>query len=296
MIVEMPALSEREFALLRDLIYSAAGITLNPGKKHLVQARLQKRLRHHDLNSYEAYYRLVAAGGSDSPELAELINCVTTNKTDFFREPHHFEFVARRIVPALITQAAQGKIARKLRVWHAGCSTGEEPYTLAITLAEALAGQSYWDVRQLASDIDTRVLAYAERGVYARSQADVIPPALLHKYFLRGTGPNVEMVRAQSRLREQIRFRQINLLADPWPLPPRVRFDMIFCRNVVIYFDRPTQKRLFARFEQVLKPGGYLFIGHSESLLGLNTRFQPVGGTIYRLPEIPGKGDAHDRP
>ena len=186
--LENYALSEKEFALFRKLIYEVAGISLGENKKHLVQSRLQKRLRHHNLSHYQQYYDLIALQEVNSPEMVELINCITTNKTDFFREPHHFEFVANTILPEVERRALLRGEPKRLRVWHAGCSTGEEPYTLAITLAEALGFAQGWDIRQLASDIDTQVLAHAEQGVYERDRAETIPAPLLRKYFLGGRG------------------------------------------------------------------------------------------------------------
>ena len=279
-------LTETEFRLFRDLIYKRTGITLSEAKRQMVKTRLQKRLRHYGFTKFQPYYDLVAAQGENGAELEVLINCITTNKTDFFREPHHFEYIAREIVPELAQRARQGEIAPRLKIWHAGCSTGEEPYTLGITLSEAFAKiGGGWDYRQLASDIDTDVLAKAERGIYDSERTATIAPGLLKRYFLRGTGDKSDLMQVKRELRERITFRQINFQADVWPIAPGTQFDMIFCRNVVIYFDKPTQKRLFARFERMLRPGGWLFIGHSESLLGLSDAFQSLGRTMYQLPE-----------
>lgn len=285
MEIEEAILSDTEFRLFRELVYKLTGIALSDAKRELVQSRFRKRLRYHKLPSFKAYYELVVSQGENSPEITELVNCITTNKTDFYREPHHFEFVANRLVPEKLAQYAKGLCAPRLRIWHAGCSTGEEPYTLGITLLEALKGQPGWDFRQLASDIDTNVLAHAERGVYEQERVEPIPQHLLHTYFLRGRGTQSAYVKVRPELRERITFRQINLLAEQWPINSSAHFDMIFCRNVVIYFDKPTRQRLFARFQTLLKPGGYLFIGHSESLLGISEAFDSLGHTIYRLPE-----------
>ena len=274
-------LSDREFVQFRDLIYKLTGIALNDGKRQLVQSRLQRRLRFYHLASFGDYYALLCGKGSDDDEMTTFINCITTNKTDFFREPHHFEFVTDRIIPEMAGQAREERRAPRLRVWHAGCSSGEEPYTLGMALAEALGGKPDWDVRQLASDIDTNVLALAERGVYAAERVASIPLDRLRRHFLRGREDGHEMYQVKPALRDQVAFRQINLLEE-WPLRPETRFDIIFCRNVVIYFDKPTQARLFARFEERLRPGGYLFLGHSESLHGTADSFDSVGHTIYR--------------
>ncbi|MGI4791605.1 MAG: CheR family methyltransferase [Janthinobacterium lividum] len=278
-------LTDKEFGLFRDLIYQLAGIALNPGKRQLVQSRLQKRRHFYNHKSFGEYYALVSSLHDGDPELTTFVNCITTNKTDFFREPHHFEFIAETIIPELAAQVRRHEREPRLRVWHAGCSTGEEPYTLAITLAEAQAALGGWDVRQLASDIDTNVLAHAETAVYSSERIAPVPQHLQHKYFLRGTGIRQDEYKVKSLLREQITFRQINLLDNDWPIRSDVQFDMIFCRNVVIYFDKPTQQRLFARFQERLLPGGYLFLGHSESLFGNNGDFDSVGHTIYRLRE-----------
>jgi chemotaxis protein methyltransferase CheR len=281
-------LTPDEFELFRKLIYRRAGIALSDAKMQLVQSRLRKRVTAHSLTSYRAYYELLAAQGDDSPEMGTFVNCITTNKTEFFREPHHFKFVTEQVVPEIAMQARQGVDGQRIRIWHAGCSTGEEPYTLAMTLAEASAGRGKWDIRQLASDIDTNVLAHAERGIYEEDRLSPVPEPLRRKYFLRGTGAQHGYFKVRQSLREQITFRQINLLAPTWPIRSDVRFDMIFCRNVVIYFDKPTQRALFAHFKEVLKPGGYLFIGHSESLLGISDAFENLGHTIYRLPATAG--------
>ncbi len=281
--LEEYTLSEEEFALFQKLIYSHAGISLAQSKRLLVQSRLRKRLLHYHLPSYRAYYDLLLAQPKSAEEWSSFINCMTTNKTDFFREEHHFTFAAEQITAEQIQRAKDGECAPRLTIWHAGCSTGEEPYTLAITLAEALQQHSGWQVRQLASDIDTQVLAHAQQGIYDIERVAPVPAPLLRKYFLRGTGDQNGQVRVCNSLREQITFRQINLLQDPWPIRSSVVFDIIFCRNVVIYFDKPTQRTLFARFARMLRPGGYLFLGHSESMLGLSEDFESLGNTIYRL-------------
>lgn len=276
---------DSEFILFRDLIYKVTGISLTDAKRQLVQSRLQKRLRHYHFSRFQEYYDLVVRQGDQSPELTELINCITTNKTDFYREPHHFQFVTRQVVPDLVLKAGQGALPRRVRVWHAGCSTGEEPYTLSITLSEALAQSGQWDVRQLASDIDTNVLAHAERGIYEEDRIAPVPEALRRKYFLRGKGEREGFYKVRPSLSTMIAFRRINLLDDVWPIRSDVRFDMIFCRNVIIYFDKETQRRLLTRFHEKLRPGGHLFLGHSESVLGVAHLFESLGGTIYRIPE-----------
>lgn len=277
-------ISDGEFRLFRELIYRVAGISLTDAKRSLVQSRLGKRLRHYNLTSFMDYYRILEEDTGGIIELPEFINCITTNKTDFYREEHHFSFVTKSIVPEYVAAARVGRLDRRIRVWHAGCSTGEEPYTMAMTLLEALDGKGDWDVRLLASDLDTNVLNIAQRGVYNVERVEAIPNPLLRKYFLRSRSFDDPEYMAKPVLKSLIKFKQINLTAEGWPIRSDVRFDIIFCRNVVIYFDKPTQRRLFERFAGLLKPGGYLFIGHSESLIDVSDAFVSLGKTIYRLP------------
>ena len=270
-------ITDREFARLRELIYTHAGIALAPCKRYLVQARLGRRLRELGLSTFADYHeRLV--GDASGAELTCFINAMTTNKTDFFREPHHFEHLASKWLASRAPGAPQ-----RLRFWSAACSTGEEPYTLAITLLDALAGGAGWDIRILASDIDTDVLARAADGIYTAEQVAPVPQPLLRRYFLRGTGPRAGSVRVGPAARDLVTFRRINFLDEPWPI--RARFDAIFCRNVLIYFDRPTQQRVLARLIACLAENGLLFLGHSESAHGLVEGLRAVGPTIYqRMP------------
>ncbi len=272
-------LRDAEFEAIRAYLYEETGIALGGAKRDMVSARLAKRLRHLGLGSFGAYMSRVRA---DDPagERQQFINCLTTNKTDFFREPHHFAFLRDTVVPRL---RAAGK--KRLRVWSAGCSTGEEPYTLAMTLAEACPAAAGWDVKILASDIDTAVLAGAARGVYDADRVSDVPRDLLHRYFLRGTGARAGQVAVRPELRERIVFRRVNLIEEPWPI--RTRLDAIFCRNVVIYFDRETQHRLLTRFAAQLDPSGYLFMGHSENVHWMADTFAPLGATVYRPRPAP---------
>jgi chemotaxis protein methyltransferase CheR len=268
------ALRDDEFEAIRNFLYEETGIALGNAKRDMANSRLAKRLRHFGLHSFGEYLRRVREG-DPTGERQEFINCLTTNKTDFFREPHHFDVLRDTVIPRL---RATGK--KRLRIWSAGCSTGEEPYTLAMTLAEHCPASEGWDVRVLASDIDTAVLASAERGVYDADRVGDVPPELLHRYFLRGTGAKAGKVAVRPGLSELITFRQINLIEEPWPV--RARFDAIFCRNVVIYFDRATQRRLLTRFAEHLDPNGYLFMGHSENIHWMADTFAPLGATVYR--------------
>lgn len=284
MDISTPMLTTEEFRIFRDLIYRYAGISLGDHKQPLVNSRLRRRLALYGTNSFSEYYDLVQSLGQESDEFREMINCITTNKTDFFREPHHFKFVANTFVPEIVRLADEGRLPKKLRVWHAGCSTGEEAYTLGMVLAETLGRHRSWNVRQLASDIDTVVLGEAAEAIYDEERVSKIPSGLRRRYLLRGTGAQTGLFKVHPSLIEKVTFRQINLLSDPWPFRTDIKFDLLFCRNVMIYFDKQTQKRLIDRFSRVLRPGGYLFIGHSENMLGLSTRYQSIGSTIYRLP------------
>jgi len=271
-------LSDNEFEALRRLIYTHTGIALAPYKRYLVQARLGRRLRALNLATYAEYHELLVSG--NGAELTQFINAMTTNKTDFFRESHHFDYLRTTWLPA---RRAAG--ARRLRLWSAACSTGEEPYTIAITVLDALDGAAGWDVKILASDIDTEVLARAETGTYTLEQVKPVPPPLLTKHFQRGRGQQEGSVRVSAAVRSLIAFRRINFLDDPWPI--RATFDAIFCRNVLIYFDRPTQQRLLTRLLGYLAPDGLIFLGHSESAFGLVAGLSPVGATIYRRTTEP---------
>jgi chemotaxis protein methyltransferase CheR len=272
------AISDEEFGLIQRLIKAQTGIALTEHKRSLVASRLGKRLRALELPSLRTYYDYLM-GPAGAAELENFVNAMTTNKTDFYRERLHFDFLEREVVPALKARAAQTG-ERRVRIWSAGCSTGEEPYTISLTLCEALGRMLAWDVRILASDIDTEVLSQAAEGIYAQERVSEIPSALLQRYFLRGTGHNAGLVKVGREIRSLITFRRINLLEEPWPI--HTLFDCIFCRNVIIYFDRPTQCRLMSRFAARLKGEGYLFLGHSESLHGVCDQFSPLRNTIYR--------------
>ncbi len=274
-------ISDAEFRQLREFIYSHTGIALSDHKRALVYARLGRRLRHHVLETFADYYELLTERDPDGIELVEMINCITTNKTDFYREPHHFKFLNDKVFPEI--QARGG--GRRLRLWSAGTATGEEAYTLAITVREFFTLPETWDVRILATDIDTRVLAHAERGEYTREQAERIPVPLLQRYFSMGEGENAGRVQAKARLKDIIRFRRLNLMDDPWPM--KGPFDAIFCRNVIIYFDRPTQRRLIERFTNMLRPGGYLMLGHSESLVDGVGMLRHMSQSVYQYAGKP---------
>ncbi len=267
-------LSEREFEIIRDLVMSKTGIVINSNKRELIYSRLSKRIRTLGLAGFGQYIQLLD-GGNNRDEMVAFVNAITTNLTAFFREGHHFDYLRSKAIPELKRHNAG---SRKIRVWSAGCSTGEEPYSLAMTFADEL-GFETWDWKILATDIDTDVLATANSRVYSEERVTGINSDKLHKWFRRGTGRNQGMVQVSKRLNEHIAFRQLNLI-QPWPI--KTKFDIIFCRNVVIYFDLPTQKRIFEGYAEHLTDDGLLFIGHSESLFKVTDRFESIGNTVYR--------------
>ena len=258
--------NDREFALARQLIGQYAGIALSAQKRNMVYNRLLRRVRAHGVASFGSYLDLVQA--DDSNERQAFVNALTTNLTAFFREPHHFDLLAARAAE----RARMG--AAPLRVWSSACSTGEEAWSIAMVLREAgCAG----DIR--ASDIDSEVLRTANTGVYRSERVADLEPGRLKKHFLRGTGANDGLVTIRPELRGIARFFQLNLQSPEWPRQDR--YDVIFCRNVVIYFDREAQKRLASRFADMLVPGGLLVVGHSESFPAGNAAFRSCGRTAY---------------
>lgn len=270
-------ISDAEFRQLREFIHAHTGIALSEHKKALVCSRLSKRLRHHGLQHYSDYYKLLVENDPEGAELMAMINAITTNKTDFFREPHHFRFLSEHVFPAYKQNPNR---ERPLRMWSAASSTGEEAYSLAMTALEAMPSFNEKDIRILATDIDTDVLARAASGVYTQAQASLIPQALLRRYFLKGQGAHQGEVMVKPVLKSLVHFHWLNLQEEPWPM--HEKFDVIFCRNVLIYFDKPTQQRLFQRMAGALKKDGYLMLGHSEAMHGLNDLFKPVGHSIYQ--------------
>lgn len=274
------AIADEEFEVFQSLIYQEAGIHLNDNKRVLVASRLSKRLRALNIDSYLDYLEYVLVRDPDGTEMQEMINCITTNKTEFFREPHHFHYLTESCFPALVDSVRQGR-RRRLRAWSSACSMGHEAYTLAIAVSEFFQQHAGWDIRILASDIDTNVLKIAEQGIYSLAEIGSMPRHLQTRHFLRGKGKWNGSAQAKAELRNLITFRQINLVKPNWPI--RTRFDFIFCRNLLIYFDQPTQQGVLRRLAEYLEPGGLLFIGHSENMTWSGELFEPLGGTIYRL-------------
>jgi chemotaxis protein methyltransferase CheR len=274
-------ITAREFELLRALVYDQTGIFLRDHKRLLLSNRLMKRLRHYGLDCFMDYYEYLKSGAGAAGEFQELVNAVTTNKTGFFRESHHFDLLTQLLLRPAMQLADRGNCPR-LRIWSAGCSTGEEPYSIAITAAMNLKRLAAWDLKILASDIDTSVLEQAQLGIYHRAVLRGLPHELVKSCFLGGAGEFAASVQVKPEIRNLVAFARINLMQEPWPL--RGKLDAIFCRNVIIYFDRPAQQRLVERFARLLKPGGLFFAGHSESLFWLGDLLEPIGQTVYRLP------------
>lgn len=270
-------LTDAEFEQISEMVYAHCGINLHDGKKELVRSRLAKILRLGRFESFSQYMEHVAADTSGQA-FSELIDSLSTNLTSFYREAIHFDYLAGTLLPEIIAHKQRQNTLR-LRGWSAGCSSGEEPYTIAITLLESLPDRARWDVKLLATDISTRILKRAQEGIYERERIEPVPPALKNRYLIMRTQNGEKRFEVAPALRQTIAFKYLNLMQD-WPF--RGSFDFIFCRNVMIYFDKPTQQRLIDRFWQVLAPGGVLFTGHSESLTGIRHSFRYIQPTIYR--------------
>lgn len=266
--------TDKHFQQIRKLVLEHTGIHLSDVKMDMVYSRLARRLRQLNLASFTNYLDLLRE--PDNDEIGNFVNSITTNLTSFFREKHHFDYLKTELLPHLMRQNADSK---RIRIWSAGCSTGEEPYSLAITVKEAIPDTLGWDVRILATDLDTNVIATGSEGVYSLERVNGLPPEVLKRWFFKGKGARSGYVRASSALRDMIFFKQLNLMGA-WPVKPGV--DVIFCRNVVIYFDKPTQRVLFDRYADVLRCDGYLFVGHSETLYKVSERFKLLGKTIYQ--------------
>ena len=272
-------ISDAEFERFSRFIHADLGIKMPPAKKTMLQARLQKRLRQLKLDSFAAYYDYVFSAEGRGEELDHMIDAVTTNKTDFFREAHHFDYLTETVLPWFRREPGRGG-RRRMHLWSAGCSTGEEPYTLAMILSEFGERFADFDFSILATDISSRVLKEAGRGIYTEADIAPVAMALRKKYFLRSRDRKKKRVCIAPEVRRRVRFGRLNFMAEDYGI--REPMHVIFCRNVVIYFDKATQEKMLRRLYRQLAPGGYLFMGHSESLNGLNLPFKPVVSTIYR--------------
>jgi chemotaxis protein methyltransferase CheR len=280
----MPAndefISARDYDRIRELIYREAGITLNADKKTMVEARIKRRLKALDLPGYTEYCDLVFGHGGLDDELHHLIDVITTNKTDFFRESKHFDYLTEHALPDLLRR---GRLVRPLQVWSAGCSTGEEPYTLGIVMSEFAETHPEFRFRILATDVSITVLSKADRGVYTKEVLAPVPRNLLTKYFLRSRKRDSDLLRVAPNLRRLIEFRRLNFMDLDYSMEGD--FDAIFCRNVIIYFDRVTQRRILGRLVDHLTPQGYLFLGHSETLHNMDLPLTQVAPALYRKIE-----------
>ncbi len=266
--------SKSNFEYIKKLVKQNTGIHLTDAKQQLVYSRLARRLRSLKLSTFNEYTEYLETNYDQ--EIVELTNAITTNLTSFFREPHHFEFMSDVFLPYIYKQK---KVEKTLRIWSAGCSTGEEPYSIAMTLKENVPPIKNWDIKVLATDLDTNVVQKAKSGVYADERIVGMKPERIKKWFTSGAGTQAGNVKVSPKLQDYITFKQLNLM-DQWPM--NGKFDLIFCRNVVIYFDKPTQKILFDRYADLLTPTGYLIVGHSETLFKVTDRFKLLGKTIYQ--------------
>jgi chemotaxis protein methyltransferase CheR len=263
-----------DFEALRRLVKELTGINLSDQKRELVYGRLARRLRALHLRTFAEYRDLLASDGGR--EIVELCNAITTNLTSFFREAHHFEHLREQLLQA---RAADRHGSRRVRIWSAGCSSGEEAYSLAMTVVEAIPDLRSWDIRILATDLDSDVLARAQRGVYPAERVRTLSPQRLARFFVERRGRDGPSYEVTPELAALITFRQLNLMHH---LPMKGPLDAIFCRNVVIYFDKDTQRELFARIAYLQRPGDLLFLGHSESLFKVSESYTPIGKTVYR--------------
>jgi len=262
-------LTQAQYARISQLVEGLAGINLAAGKEELVKARLVKRPRALALPDFDSYLAYVERDETRS-ELAKMVDALTTNKTSFFREPQHFEYLRMHILPGLA--------GSRVRIWSAGCSSGEEPYSIAMTLREELGEEGCRDARVLATDISERMLEKARAAVYDASALRDVPPSMAGKYFTCVQAKPPRLYRVNDSIREMVRIAKLNMMG-PWPM--KGRFHVIFCRNVMIYFDKAVQQELVLRFWEMLEPGGYLFVGHSESLVGASHSFRYVRPAVY---------------
>lgn len=264
-----------DFNFLRKIVNERTGIVVADEKIDMFYSRLARRIRHLGLEDFKQYCERIKHE-KDGAEVGQLINAITTNLTSFYREGYHFEYLFNILIPEMKSTRPD---KRKLRIWSAGCSSGEEPYSIAATLNHLDLVAEGWDVEILATDIDSNVLAHGAKGIYSMEQLKTVPEQYLQSGFLRGKGSSFGKVRVKPAVRDLVEFAQLNL-NSPWSLPETV--DIVFCRNVIIYFDKESKKKLVNRIADNLNPGGYLFIGHSESLFRVTDRFELVGKTIYR--------------
>lgn len=268
-------LSEADFLKLSSFIYNNYGIKLPITKKTMLQSRLLARLKANNIESYKEYCQYVLSGKCGESEVINMIDLVSTNKTDFYRESAHFDFMKEIALP----EFSENNSGKPLKVWSSASSSGEEAYTIAIVISEYLEGKKKFDFSIFGTDISTRILEKAALGIYPLERVDVIPLSQKKKYLLRGKDPEKPMVRIVPELRAKTRFERLNLMDNSYDVPKE--FDIIFCRNVLIYFDRETQEKVINKLCMHLKKGGYFFLGHSESVSGINVPLRQLKPTIF---------------
>ena len=273
------SLKEREFRLLRELAQEYTGIWLQDGKRTMLAARLAKPMRRLGLTSFQGYYVLLSKSAKGSPEFVEFVNAITTNKTSFFREMHHFEYLAQKIVPEIKAASLSGG-RKQIRVWSAACSTGEEVYSIAMTLLDAMPDPGWW-LEVVGSDIDTGVLETAQRAIYPVGCLEGIDEVQRQRYFLEGKDSRAGQVKLKPEVTHMVELRRVNLMDERWGVDGP--FDVIFFRNALIYFRQDVQERFLRRMVGMLRPGGYLFIGNSEQIPWMHDRLEPLSQTMYRL-------------
>jgi len=276
------SISPKEFLLFQAMIYRESGIWLSEAKAALLTGRLSKRLRALGLRNFAKYYQRVDA---DEEERRTMLDAITTNETHFFREPGHFDFLEQHVFPRWRQEGAAGQRPTRLRVWSAGCSSGEEPYSLAMLLLKHFRVER-WDLEVLATDISTRVLEKAREAVYPIEKMKDIPQEYLRAYMLKGRGDNKGVMKASPELLRVVRFARVNLHADSYPV--QGPFDLILCRNVLIYFDQKSKEKVISGIVQHLSPSGLLFVGHSENLGGISPNLRTVAPTVYAPVPLPG--------
>ena len=264
--------ARKDFNRLCELVNEHTGIQLGDGKEDMLYGRISRRLRQLGLPSFAAYIRLLESDRA-AEEIEDFVNAVTTNLTSFFREKHHFDYLRDSLLPELMRR---NRVSRRIRIWSAGCSTGEEPYSIAMMVAEVVPKD--WDVKILATDLDTDVLAHGERGVYDIGRVESVDKATVKRWFMKNRKDDPTHVKVRPELQRLIHFRQLNLL-QPWPM--KGPLDIIFCRNVIIYFDVPTKQMLVNRYADLLGEGGHLFLGHSEAMHNISNRFTLSGKSVY---------------
>jgi chemotaxis protein methyltransferase CheR len=278
----IPDLVAGEFALFQALVLRESGIHLGAKNRAMLVSRLWKRLRALELNSFSAYYRRVKA---DPQEMVLMLDCICTNETHFFREPAAFECLRQRVFPEWMAQAEANKRSRTLRVWSAACSTGEEPYSLAMTLLSDFPPSSGWNIEVLGTDLSTKVLARASAAIWPSERISDVPVDYQRKFLLKGFGPEKGKIKAAEELRQVVRFQRVNLTQEPYPVTGP--FDLIFCRNVLIYFQWETKIKVVDRLGKFLTPNGYLFLGHAESVHGVADKLQAVAPKVFPAPRVP---------